>query len=88
MAAILKGNVFDQQSALPLEGASILLAAGPGPAADICPLSGADGSFEISGLAPGRWRLRVVLAGYREGSVLVELPPAGVRRVSVGLVPS
>jgi len=39
--------------------------------------SGADGSFEVLHLAPGRYELQVLRAGYKDGLVSVDLPPAG-----------
>jgi hypothetical protein len=59
-SAALRGRVVDAASGAPLEGAGVLLT---GPERVARPTD-AGGFFVVTGLAPGRYLLRVTLAGY------------------------
>ncbi|AVS64735.1 hypothetical protein C8245_02640 [Paracidovorax avenae] len=60
VAAALAGRVVDAASGQPLAGATVELSGAAAQAAT----SGAQGAFRFSGLAAGRYELRVTLAGY------------------------
>ncbi len=60
MAAALAGRVVDAASGQALAGATVELSGAAAQAAT----SGAQGAFRFSGLAAGRYELRVTLAGY------------------------
>ncbi|WP_234387401.1 carboxypeptidase regulatory-like domain-containing protein, partial [Paracidovorax avenae] len=60
VAAALAGRVVDAASGQPLAGATVEISGAAAQAAT----SGAQGAFRFSGLAAGRYELRVTLAGY------------------------
>ncbi|MDA8450088.1 carboxypeptidase regulatory-like domain-containing protein [Acidovorax sp. NCPPB 3859] len=60
VAAALAGRVVDAASGQPLAGATVELSGAAAQAAT----SGTQGAFRFSGLAAGRYELRVTLAGY------------------------
>jgi len=62
-AATLVGQVIDQSTHLPLQGASVVVNGGSANAT-----SGADGRFSFAGLAAGSYTLQVTRAGYGAAS--------------------
>ncbi len=62
------GQVFDGETGLPLEGATVILAGGAAAEQEVA-VTGADGSFEFPSVPPGRYDLQFVKAGYRASTM-------------------
>ncbi|HYE56900.1 MAG TPA: carboxypeptidase regulatory-like domain-containing protein, partial [Rhodothermales bacterium] len=75
-SAALRGRVVDAASGAPLEGAGVILM-GPD---QVARPTDAGGFFVLTGLTPGRYALRVTLAGYRPHLDSLTLDP-GARAV-------
>ncbi len=56
MSGSIKGSVVGQDGVV-VAGASVVIAAGPGPAPDLAAVSSESGDFVLDGLAPGVYRL-------------------------------
>lgn len=80
VAAALAGRVVDAASGQPLAGATVEVSGAAAQAAT----SGAQGAFRFSGLAAGRYELRVALAGYATLTRPVQL--AAGQHLDLGLL--
>ncbi len=73
----LRGRVVDATDGRPIDRALLRLSQIGGRPSNVFPsaYSGPDGSFEISGLSAGDWRLQADRDGYASASVDVEIGP-------------
>jgi hypothetical protein len=78
--ARIEGHVFSTDTGLPLDNATVRLAGGPTPK-----VSAADenGRFELSGVAPGRYLLTAVIAGYAIGTFGQRSPADAPRSIEL-----
>lgn len=85
LRATLRGTVVDAGSALPLDGAQIVVT-GPTPA---MVQSDSRGGWQVAGLAPGRYRILARRIGYGARDLTVELSAGEVaeRRVVLTAMP-
>lgn len=84
--ATVRGRTVDVRSALPIAGVRVGLV---GPGGQAWARSGADGRFELRGLAPGRSRLSADEPRYAPWAIDdVEVPAAGVLVRDVPLAPA
>ncbi|MFQ6675281.1 MAG: TonB-dependent receptor domain-containing protein [Fidelibacterota bacterium] len=68
----LRGKVVDQVSGKPVENANVILVG-----TELGDATDSDGRFDIEGVDPGRYRLRVTHIGYGEVEKGVDVPPSG-----------
>jgi uncharacterized GH25 family protein len=69
----VQGRVVYAGDGAPVDGATIGIVRGAGPAPDIAPLTDASGRFALDGLPPGAWALRAVGPDGAEGSAEVRV---------------
>jgi protocatechuate 3,4-dioxygenase beta subunit len=78
--ARVEGYVFDADTGLPLANATVRLAGGPTPRATAADDSG---RFELAVLAPGRYLLTAVMAGYAIGTFGQRSPADAPRSIEL-----
>jgi uncharacterized GH25 family protein len=69
----VQGRVVYAGNGAPVDGATIGIVRGAGPAPDIAPLTDASGRFALDGLPPGTWVLSAVGPGGADGSAEVRV---------------
>ncbi|MYE05277.1 MAG: TonB-dependent receptor [Bacteroidetes bacterium SB0662_bin_6] len=82
----IRGVVTDASSETPLQDANVVLLLDGVVIAGAA--SGADGSYEISGIPPGTYMLSVRFVGYEEEQRQVSLQPGGTLTADVALRPT
>jgi Carboxypeptidase regulatory-like domain/CarboxypepD_reg-like domain/Prenyltransferase and squalene oxidase repeat len=81
--AVVRGSVFDASTQLPLAGAAVMLSG----SATYSAISGADGTFEVDGIAPGSYTVGFQDAGYSSVTGALTAPAGSVTVVRQGLTP-
>jgi protocatechuate 3,4-dioxygenase beta subunit len=89
--AVLSGEVRDRQTGSPVAGATISV----GPARDggsgsLRPVtrSRADGTFSVSSLPAGSYRIRAIATGYAQAETVTALEPPGIDGILLELGPA
>lgn len=77
------GRITDAANGKPVNGARVLIAAGPG--GTLIDWTGAEGNFEIAGVAPGRIVLAVQHPDYAPELIEDEARPGWTRRIPIRL---
>ncbi len=81
----ITGSVLDSNSSNPLSGVSITASSQNGT---VSSRSTSDGSFELSGLEAGNWRIDAVLDGFRFQSGSVTVATGQTTSSSIGMQPN
>lgn len=87
MTGSVRGRVVRADTGLPVDGATIGILRGAGPAPDIAPLTDADGHFAMDGLPPGAWVIGAIDADGRRGSVEFRVGTGAVTDVVIEIEP-
>lgn len=70
---MVAGRILDADGR-PVEGATVYVISAPTSMPDIAQMTGKDGAFAIAAPMPGRYRLGINAAGYRQMQQDVDVP--------------
>ncbi len=84
--SVVRGQLLEHETGIPLDGAAVSLASGPGPTRGIgTRVTNSDGRFMFREVRPGSYRLIVRLIGYQELRDTLEIGPGAEVDLSLSL---